>query len=231
VLADGAIPGPVNLLDYNGNPYDPTQFLLTTADGYTYTIDQTLGVTQVKDLNGNTLTINASGVVSSAGKSVAFTRDGQGRITQIADPSGAYLTYNYSGAGDLASVTDRAQNTTTFDYDGNHYLLTINDPRGTAAVRNTYDNSGRLLTTTDANGKTIHYTQNIAGQIEQVIGNRSHCTNICMPGAIRSTELTPLDMTSILVASQLLPGWVERSTPSPPSEPTKPLRVLPRASP
>ena len=168
VLTDGAIPGPVNLLDYNGNPYDPTQFLLTTADGYTYTIDQTLGVTQVTDLNGNTLTINASGVVSSAGKSVAFTRDGQGRITQIADPTGAYLTYSYSGAGDLASVTDRAQNTTTFGYDGNHYLLNINDPRGTPAIRSTYDASGRLLSTTDANGKTINYTQNIAGQIEQV---------------------------------------------------------------
>ena len=168
VLTDGDIPGPVNLLDYNGNPYDPTQFLLTTADGYTYTIDQTLGVTQVKDLNGNTLTINASGVVSSSGKSVAFSRDGQGRITQIADPTGAYLTYSYSGAGDLASVTDRAQNTTTFGYNNNHYLLNIKDPRGTPAVRSTYDASGRLLTTTDANGKTINYTQNIAGQIEQV---------------------------------------------------------------
>ena len=168
VLVDGSIPGPQNLLDYNGNPYDPTQFLLTTADGYTYSLDQKLGVTQVRDLNGNTLTINSSGVVSSAGKSVAFTRDGQGRITQVADPSGAYLTYSYSGAGDLASVTDRAQNTTTFGYDGNHYLLNISDPRGTPAVRSTYDPSGRLLTTTDASGKTINYMQNIAGQIEQV---------------------------------------------------------------
>jgi len=168
VLVDGAVPGPLNLVDYNGNLYDPTQFLLTTADGFTYTIDQTLGVTQVKDLNGNTLTINSSGVVSSTGKSVAFTRDGQGRITQIADPSGAFLSYSYSASGDLSGVTDRSQNTTTFSYDNNHYLLNIKDPTGTPAIRSTYDASGRLLSSTDANGKTINYTQNIAGQIEQV---------------------------------------------------------------
>jgi RHS repeat-associated protein len=168
--------GPVDLFDYNGNYYDSTQFKLTTADGYIYYLDMTLGVTKLVDPNGNTLTINASGVVSSAGPSVAFSRDGQGRISSIADPTGALVSYQYSSAGDLQSVTDRAQNTTTFGYDNNHYLTTIKDPRGVSAVKNTYDDSGRLVSTTDANGNTIKYTPNMAANQEQIADQLGNIT-------------------------------------------------------
>jgi YD repeat-containing protein len=166
----------VDLLDYNGNYYDSTQFKLTTADGYTYYLDMTLGVTKLVDPNGNTLTINSSGVVSSSGPSVAFSRDSLGRILSIADPTGALITYQYSSAGDLTSVTDRAQNTTTFGYDNNHYLTTITDPRGVSAVRNNYDSSGRLISTTDANGNTIKYTPNLSANQEQIADQLGNIT-------------------------------------------------------
>ncbi len=168
--------GPVDLLDYNGNYYDSTQFKLTTADGYNYFLDMTLGVTKLVDPNGNTLTINSSGVVSSSGPSVAFSRDSSGRIQSIADPTGALITYQYSSAGDLTSVTDRAQNTTTFGYDNNHYLTTITDPRGVSAVRNNYDSSGRLISTTDANGNTIKYTPNLSANQEQIADQLGNIT-------------------------------------------------------
>jgi RHS repeat-associated protein len=168
--------GPVDLLDYNGNYYDSTQFKLTTADGYTYYLDMTLGVTKLVDPNGNTLTINSSGVVSSSGPSVAFSRDSLGRILSIADPTGALITYQYSSAGDLTSVTDRAQNTTTFGYDSNHYLTTITDPRGVSAVKNNYDSSGRLISTTDANGNTIKYTPNLSANQEQIADQLGNIT-------------------------------------------------------
>ena len=87
-LVDNSVPGNVNLVDYNFQPYNPTVFILTTREGYTYTIDQQLGVTNMSDPNGNTLTISSSGIVSSTGKSICFTRDSSNRITQITDPNG-----------------------------------------------------------------------------------------------------------------------------------------------
>jgi len=43
----------------------------------------------LRDLNGNSLTIAPDGVTSSAGNlKIAFTRDTQGRITKITDPLG-----------------------------------------------------------------------------------------------------------------------------------------------
>ena len=175
VIVAGSI-GPVDLTDYNGNYYDSTQFKLTTADRYVYYLDQTLGATRVVDPNGNTLTINTNGVISSTGANVAFSRDGQGRITSIADPTGALISYAYNSSGDLISVTDRAQNTTTFVYDNNHYLTTINDPLGVSAVRNNYDPSGRLLSTTDANGNTIAYTPNLSANQEQIADQLGNIT-------------------------------------------------------
>jgi len=195
-LVDGAVPGEVNLIDSSGNPYDPTLFLLTTKDGFTYTIDQKLGATKIQDLNGNTLTLDANGVTSSTGKNVVFVRDSQNRITQIKDPSGNTLSYTYDDNGDLASFTDAAQNQTTFAYQ-NHYLTTITDPRGLQPIRSNYDDSGRLLSTTDANGKTITYSPNLSTNNEQITDRLGNITTYGYDGDGNITsETDPLGNTS-----------------------------------
>jgi RHS repeat-associated protein len=169
VLVNPPSVGPLDLLDYSTLlDSNPTVFQLTTAEGFTYVIDQTLGVTNVTDRNGNTLTINANGITSSTGKNVAFVRDSQNRITKIVDPAGSGLTYTYSSAGDLASFTDRVGNATTFSYDNNHFLTNIVNPLGVQAIKNTYDSNGRLVSTTDANGNTITYTHALASNQEAV---------------------------------------------------------------
>jgi RHS repeat-associated protein len=177
-LLSGSIPGPVDLLEYNGNYVDVTKFKLTTADGYIYYIDQNLGVTRVQDPNGNTLTIAADGVTHSSGQKVAFIRDGQNRITSIQDLNGKSVSYAYSGSGDLQSVTARDNNTTTFSYDPDHphYLAGIKDPRGVDAVKNSYDDSGRLISTTDANGKTITYDHRLALNQEAITDRLGNVT-------------------------------------------------------
>jgi RHS repeat-associated protein len=169
VLVQGGVPGATELYSYSDlRSYDPTLFKLTTADGSSYVIDQRLGVRSMTDANGNTLTVNGSGIVHSAGKSVTFTRDAQGRITKITDPAGASMSYAYDAAGDLVGFTDRENNTTTFAYNSTHGLLTIKDPTGLQPVRNEYDDAGRLVSTTDASGKTVTYTHDLDNRRETV---------------------------------------------------------------
>ncbi|HEY6348292.1 MAG TPA: RHS repeat-associated core domain-containing protein [Candidatus Angelobacter sp.] len=176
-LVNPPSPGPVDLLDFTTvDDANQTVFQLTTVDGVTYAIDQTLGVTSVTDRNGNQVTIETNGITTSTGKSVAFTRDGQNRITKITDPDGNTLNYSYTAGSDLASFTDRVGNTTTFSYDATHLLTNIVDPRGVQAVKNTYDSSGRLTSTTDGNGNTTTFTHAVATNHETVtdrLGNQT----------------------------------------------------------
>jgi YD repeat-containing protein len=175
VRVSGSVPGKVDLIAIGGpNPglvYNPTLFKFTTDDGAEFIIDQKGGLQKVTDLNGNTLTINSSGVTHSLGKSISFIRDSQGRISQITDPMGNFNTYTYDGNGDLVSFKDRESNTTTYIYDTKHGLLNIQDPRGITPIRNEYDASGRLIRHTDAFGKTITYTHNLDTK-QEVISDR-----------------------------------------------------------
>ena len=131
-------------------PYDPDQVRLTTADGRIFDLDRTDGTVRIEDRNGNSISITSSGVTHSTGKSIAFTRDGSGRITTITDPLSESITYDYDAAGDLVGVTDRNQNQTVFAYDNEHLLINIIDPLGNRVLLNEYDADGRLVAHVDA---------------------------------------------------------------------------------
>ncbi|MBJ6751481.1 RHS repeat-associated core domain-containing protein [Geomonas anaerohicana] len=157
-------------------PYNPSQYTLTTADGAVYELDQNVGVRSVKDTNSNTLTYGSNGITHSSGKSVSFARDLKGRITHITDPSGKPILFSYDADGNLASVTDQAGNVTRYTYNASHGLIDIIDPLGRRAVRNEYDNSGRLTAHIDAEGKRIEYTHDIAGRQEVVKDRNGNVT-------------------------------------------------------
>jgi len=162
VFVAGAAPGDVELLSAETvDVYNPTRFQLTTAEGYVYVIDQKAGLQTIADPNGNTVTVSANGLIHSSGKSIAFTRDAQGRITRITDPLGASMTYTYDANGDLVSFRDRENNESTYTYNSAHGLVTMKDPRGIQPVRNEYDDVGRLIRVTDAFGKTLELTHSV----------------------------------------------------------------------
>lgn len=98
--------GLVRLLGVDFADYDPTRYKLTDKDGTTYVVNQTTGLETITDLNGNTITFGPNGIIHSAGKSVTFARDPDGRITTITDPMGHTIRYAYDFYGDLTSVTD-----------------------------------------------------------------------------------------------------------------------------
>jgi len=158
----------VTLLDDSTlNTFNPKRFRYVSASGQLIDIDRTKGVEMIHDPNGNTLTFGTNGIIHSSGKSVTFTRDAQGRITQITDPSGNGQTYAYNANGDLVSHTD-AVGTARYAYNSTHGLIDIQDPAGNHAARNEYDAQGRLIATTDAQGNRIEFTHDTAASREVV---------------------------------------------------------------
>jgi PKD repeat protein len=63
-LIDGGVPGPIDIFDFDLNFADYSQFQLTTAEGYSYTLDLRHGATAVTDPVGNTLTLDTNGIIS-----------------------------------------------------------------------------------------------------------------------------------------------------------------------
>lgn len=174
VIADPQ-PGPVELLDDGTlNPYHPNRFRYTAADGTQIVVSRSAGVESLREVNGNTLTINPNGIVHSAGPGVTFTRDAAGRITRIADPMNAAQTYAYSAAGDLIAHTDPTGATTRFTYDGAHNLIRIEDPLGRPLTRYEYDAGGRLIAMTDATGNRLAIEHDLIGRQETVVDPRGH---------------------------------------------------------
>lgn len=147
--------------------YDPQQYIYTRADGTSYVLDVDKGLISVKTLSGESISFNDNGVICSNGNSIKFTRDAKGNITSIEDNTGRKITYEYNVLGDLVSVTDFDGNVTKFSY-SEHYITEMYDARGIRAVRNEYDDDGRLVKTIDAEGNETTYEHNIEGRQEIV---------------------------------------------------------------
>lgn len=158
--------GDGNLYGSNG-VYNPQRFQLTTRRGEVFVLDAKLGLISMTDRNGNRLSVDASGVHSSAGPSITFARDGSGRITTVTGPSGQTLKYSYSASGDLVSSTDPDGNVDTYTYDAAHHLLKVAGPQGALSTQN-YDSSGRLVSITDASGHTTMITSDPSAQTTAV---------------------------------------------------------------
>lgn len=173
----GSIPGPARLLNQsNPDIFNSFTFRLTTAEGVRYVINQQTGVSSIADPYGNTLTINANGIVHSSGKSISFTRDALGRITEITDPDGHPQTYTYDDNGDLVTFKDRENNETRFEYNSDHHLLKILDARGVNVLTNQYDPSGRLIGQLDAFDKPLIYNHDIPNRVETITDRLGHST-------------------------------------------------------
>jgi len=184
-----------DLFDVFGPVYDPSGYIYTGRDGRRYEFNAEGRVTRMMDRAGNSLTFGPDGITHSSGKSVKFFRD-NGLIRRIYDPNGlttggetdgpAALVYKYDERDNLVDVqrlTDRNASVyvrTSFIYtnaDHPHYLSAIKDPRGAVGMRSDYDSEGRLIATTDVEGKTTTIIHDTAGNREIVV-DRLGNTNI-----------------------------------------------------
>ena len=169
-----AFPAPVcfdNLFESDHLEYAPTTYTYTDPYGREFVMAATGDLKSIKDRQGNTLTFAPSGITSSAGPSVTFERDTQGRITKVVSPAIGFFQqhiesdYTYDAAGDLVRADlppgEGYLATTLHTYNADHRLLTTVDPRGNPARTSTYDADGRLATDTDALGNATHYAYDL----------------------------------------------------------------------
>jgi len=145
----------------------------TYKDGIVYTFNISGLLTQIKDRNGNTTTLNYIGsdltsIIDSTGRSTSLTLS-SGKIMSVTDSAGAVYTFTYTGAL-LTAVTNPLSNSWTYGYDGNGRMTTKTDPAGNT-ITYAYDAQGKLISSTDPKGKTktITYDQinNIATILEK----------------------------------------------------------------
>ena len=159
---------------------NPDDYTLTTPDGTRYRYNQAHGLQSISDPNGNVLTFKDDGIYVGSTREVTFERDGAGRIKQITYPMTEdgqtqlrSLDYTYDAAGNLVAFHDQQNLTTTFSYKPTpapeHYLDEIHDPLGRLALKTEYDENGRIVKVTDANGNDVTYDYSqMADNVETV---------------------------------------------------------------
>ncbi|HMN13166.1 MAG TPA: CARDB domain-containing protein [Bellilinea sp.] len=145
-----------------------TEFTYTDPYGREFVMSADGALKSIRDLNDNTLTFSPGGITSSAGLSVPFVRDSQGRIVRITDPMGHVYRYEYDAAGDLVAVHLPDTPAISYDYYDTpalaHFFRSGTDPRGNTVATATYYPDGRLETVTDALGNVTSYAYDLAAR-------------------------------------------------------------------
>ncbi len=176
------------------DPYNPDLYTFVTKEGVRYSIDEIEGLKKITDINGNTLTITPTGIVSSTGVALAFQRDAQNRITKITEPAPAVgkpgeLRYVYDANGNLTQFIDQAGQTTRYSYQQAqfpNYLTKIEDPLNRPLSRNVFDAQGRLIGVCDANGDVatlngcVRITPNAASSLQTIVNARGFRTDLIL---------------------------------------------------
>jgi YD repeat-containing protein len=162
-----------------GNYWSDHRFLLTTRFGQKLILSTETGLVSEEDQSHNKLTVTRNGIESSAGPKLSFTRDSQGRISEVTGPSGQHLHYGYDPAGDLTSYTDADGNTTTYTYDSNHDLLSTTGPGASKPLQTLkYNEEGRLSEVIDAEGHATKVSTNVGARTETIADPNGKLTEI-----------------------------------------------------
>ncbi len=152
-------------------PVDPSRYTLTTRAGYIYYLDQSFGIIKVEDPNNHTLTYTNDGIFHSAGKSILFNRDSEGKIVDVTAPDGRIVSYHFDSNNNLQASVDPLSAKTQYSYNQNHGLLDIIDPLGRTIVKNIYNDEGRLIAQEDNDGNRTSFEHDLAGR-QSVVTDR-----------------------------------------------------------
>ncbi len=124
--------------------WNPKRFRLTTEEGFIYDLNEDVGITSVRDPNGNKVDFTSAGILHSDGSGVQFTRNAQGESRALWDPAGKAIVYDYDGADNLITATSRTGAAARFEYDQSHGMVSYTDADGFPQLKIQYDAQGRV---------------------------------------------------------------------------------------
>ena len=149
-----------------------------------YTYSGTLRPARNPGSVGNTITIareqlnnfgsptgNITQIRSPNGRWIEFTHDVSNRITRAQDNIGRAVTYEYDTSGHLFTVTDQEGSVTEYQYDTLGRMLAIRNSLGVVFLANEYDERGKVIKQTMADGSTYQFAYVIDdnGKVTQTI--------------------------------------------------------------
>jgi RHS repeat-associated protein len=144
----------------------------------------------------------ADGLVASLvdplGQKLDFTRDAEGRITQLALPGGA-ANFTYDAGGNLATLQPPKRATHTFSYTADGLLATYSAPAvgdGAVLTRYAYNQDRQFTRVTYPDGNAVSYGYDVAGRLQtretaqgitDYVYDRTngHLATVTAPGGIR----------------------------------------------
>ena len=114
---------------------------------------------------------NVTTFIDEASHSWARKSDALGRLTNVAEPTGAATGYTYDALNDLISViqngvTSETPRTRGFIYDGLSRLTSSTNPE-TGTISYVYDANGNVTNKTDARGITATYSYDALNRLTQ----------------------------------------------------------------
>ena len=110
----------------------------------------------ISGAQNDSVTVTDNGITSSNGESITFTRDNEGRITEITTNSDEKFTYEYNGYGDLVLVNKNGKQQNRYTYK-NNYLSEIRNNRNSVVKKIFYTTSNRVMLEEDGAGKITKY--------------------------------------------------------------------------
>ncbi len=153
--------------------YDYTQYdqlsQVTNGLGKIWTIDN--------HVNGNPL---VRSVTDPLGHTWTATYNSNGQVASLTDPatpdgSPLYNVYYYPTTFDLQSITDRALNATSYQYDAVGRPTQVASPLQEVTTTQ-YDDKDEVTSVTDPNGNTTSYVYNLNGNLHQLTDARGGTT-------------------------------------------------------
>ncbi|HEY8239205.1 MAG TPA: DUF6531 domain-containing protein, partial [Candidatus Limnocylindrales bacterium] len=148
---------------------------LVMRDGSRFLLGQHAALQEVRDRNGNAITITrvggaeapASQVTSPGGRWISLTYDDPAHatlVTSASDVAGREVGYAYDERQRLTAVTDADGGVTRYEYDEVGNMTSVTTPRGIALLRNEYDDGGRVVRQTQADGGVHAFAYTVTGE-------------------------------------------------------------------
>ncbi len=173
---------------------NPAGWKMTDLDGTVHVFDALGFLQYIENRKGHRTTYIYNNdyelrkIETATGKVFEFTMDEDYQITEISLPDGGTLSYEYDDDRNLISATNPNGQNRRYEYDQNHRMTAWYDEDGTRITANHYDDEGRVVVQTDANGDTAYL--DYQGTETRMTDNRGNVTIYHYDDQNRSVGIT-----------------------------------------